>query len=80
MVNLEELLVPWLNIVRSFLLVFIILRRRWVVLVVCGPLNYLKEEGGMEGGNGGRGERKERKVAGRVREGKRERKGRMDCR
>ena len=57
MVDLEELLVPWFNIIRSLLLVIIILRRGWVVLVVCGPLNHLKGEGGTRGGKSERGSR-----------------------
>ena len=67
MLDLEELLVPWFNIVSSLLLVVIILRRGWVVLVVCGPLDHLKGEGGGRAKEGSR-------------KGKREKKGRMDYR
>ena len=77
MVNFEELLVPWLNVVRSFLFVFIIFGRRWVILVVCGPFNYLKEEGERKEKKGGREGRRAKEGS---REGKRVRKGRMDCR
>ena len=49
MVDLEEFLVPRFNIICSLLLVVIILRRGRVVLVMCGPLDHLKGEGGTEG-------------------------------
>ena len=70
MVDLEELLIPWFNIICSLLLVVIILRRGRVVLVVCGPLNHLK---GEREGWGGRAKEESR-------EGKREKKGRIDYR
>ena len=50
LVNLEELLVPRFNVVCPLIFILFVLRSRWVVLVVGGPVYHLVMGGGGEGG------------------------------
>lgn len=41
LVYFQKFLIPHRDVIRSFLLVLIILRRRWIIFVMGAPLNHL---------------------------------------
>ena len=47
LVHLEEVSVPGADVVCPLLLVLVILGKRWIVLVVSGPLKHLLQDGGV---------------------------------